>query len=140
MSAESCESVQGKRPQHVPHIPFTSLDSLLSALRQSHTTLCQPPDILLDKPDRLASWHEDCKSRLKQEIDWDRLRRASQGESVGLSSSRAATREDDDDARSEASGDASDSGGEGETEKPQKREAECLTIGLIGEWRSLHLC
>ena len=69
--------VLGSRRHHEPHIPSSSLTSLVSALKIAHQRLITPPEHLRDNPEKLARW----KPRVRETIDWEAVLR-SRGDGV----------------------------------------------------------
>lgn len=95
------------------------MDELLQALETAHTSLLQPPPSLIDQPEKLERWRKDCFSQVKPIVNWHAFQH-----------SQANGAEED------AELDEGQSEGEDEVQPEEQsregREAESLTIGLIG--------
>lgn len=91
------------------------------ALEAAHTDLLQPPSSLLDQPEKLARWQTECHSKIKPVVDWDVFQRRHSGheeEAADLDENQHEQPEEVED---------------GEAQALEGKEAETLTIGLIGE-------
>jgi hypothetical protein len=114
-------SDQRGRRRHIPEIPHSVLDELLVALEAAHADLLQPPASLVVQPEKLARWQTECHSTIKPVVDWNEFqkRQTSQGEDSHLDEQQTEQAEDIE---------------EGEEPLREDKEAETLTIGLIGEY------
>lgn len=117
---------QRGRRRHIPEIPHSALDELLQALETAHNSLLQPPPSLLDQSEKLERWRKDCYSQVKPVVNW----RTFQSESSRI----------DEDAQSDAAASQSEVEDEVQPEEQSRegKEAESLTIGLIGERERNH--
>ena len=111
------ETARGKA-RHAPFIPSTFRHALVDALREAHASLLEPPEEIKGAPEKLQTW----KSRVKKEIDWDRVMTA-HGDKVGTVVGGAAAPHPR--SASPIEGDDADD-----------TEEEFLTVGLIGVYMS----
>jgi hypothetical protein len=56
-----------RRGRHEPHIPRNFKEQLVTALKEAHHEMLQPPERIKDDPEKLSDW----KPRVKVEVDWD---------------------------------------------------------------------
>ena len=125
-----------KRHRHIPHIPETSLDALICAIKRAHVSLLEPPASLACDPDKVARWQTECHSRIKPEIDWNQLYQPGDAQARDPQTSADVTSEGGDYELEETqpeseSGEGDDEGNDEGTRTPRK--ATCLTVGLIGQ-------
>jgi ribosome biogenesis GTPase A len=99
-----------------PHIPASFRETLVSAIKEVHAELLEPPDLVKQHPDRLKNWVPP----VKREIDWESVLNP-KDEKVGLSVGGAAV------PRPKSPEDAQG------TNDGQYQEPAYLTIGLIGQ-------
>jgi hypothetical protein len=113
---------QRGRRRHIPEIPHSVLDELLAALEAAHKDLLQPPASLLDQPEKLARWQKECHSKIKQAVNWHEFHRGKsfQGEDDLVPDEKPQNEQDEDIE-------------EGEEQTTVEKDAESLTIGLIGK-------
>jgi ribosome biogenesis GTPase A len=120
-----------KRSRHIPHIPESSLDALISAIKRAHASLLQPPESLAGDSEKVSRWTRDCHTRIKPEIEWEQLYQpgdVQQRPSPPI----------DDAAQEEPSSDIEETRPESESQEGEEgrrtpRLATCLTVGLIGQ-------
>ena len=56
-----------RRGRHEPHIPQTFKEQLVTAMKEAHHELLQPPERIKDDPEKMSNW----RPRVKMEVDWD---------------------------------------------------------------------
>ncbi|KAI0274993.1 hypothetical protein BC834DRAFT_850618 [Gloeopeniophorella convolvens] len=56
-----------RQRRYEPHIPQTFKEQLVTALKEVHKEMLQPPERIRDDPEKMKSW----KPRVKAEVDWD---------------------------------------------------------------------
>ncbi|THH12800.1 hypothetical protein EW146_g7351, partial [Bondarzewia mesenterica] len=113
------DSVQGKKRRYEPRIPQTFKQRLVTALKEAHEEMLEPPDRVKQDAEKLKSW----KPRVKREIDWDALLTTQPIATAGTKSQL------DRDGSEPVSAEGEDHEGPSESD----REPEFLTIGLIGQ-------
>ncbi|GHJ88881.1 hypothetical protein NliqN6_5283 [Naganishia liquefaciens] len=113
------EDQRGRR-RHIPEIPHTALDELLQALETAHTSLLQPPSPLLDQPEKLERWCKDCYAQVKPVVDWRAFQSSSPSRTEDVASDAGTNSEVEEESQPD---DAA----------PEGKEAETLTVGLIGQ-------
>ncbi|KAH9044559.1 P-loop containing nucleoside triphosphate hydrolase protein [Lactarius pseudohatsudake] len=96
-----------RRGRYEPHIPRTFKEQLVTALKQAHHEMLQPPERIKDDPEKMSDW----RPSVKVEVDWD----------VVLHSDPTTCAKP---ARKDSDGTAADS---------YEAETDVLTIGLIGQ-------
>lgn len=111
---------QRGRRRHIPEIPHSVLDELLVALEAAHSDLLQPPASLLDQPEKLARWQTECHSKIKPAVNWDEFHRRQPSQADDLVPDEKPQTEQEEVE-------------EGEDQTREEKEAESLTIGLIGK-------
>ena len=121
-----------KRSRHIPHIPESSLDALISAIKRAHASLLQPPESLNGDSAKVARWTRDCHTRIKPDIEWEQLYQAGDIQQRPLPPI-------DDNLEDGATSDVEETGPEHESLEGTEssgataRLATCLTVGLIGQ-------
>lgn len=58
---------QGTSARYIPSAPKQNRLALLSALKQAHSELLEPPEIVKNDPERMKRW----KGRVRRQVDWD---------------------------------------------------------------------
>ncbi|KAI9444873.1 P-loop containing nucleoside triphosphate hydrolase protein [Lactarius indigo] len=56
-----------RRGRYEPHIPRTFKEQLVTALKEAHHEMLQPPEKIKNDPEKMSGW----KPRVKVEVDWD---------------------------------------------------------------------
>ena len=56
-----------RRGRYEPHIPRTFKEQLVTALKEAHHEMLQPPERIKDDPEKMSDW----KPSVKVEVDWD---------------------------------------------------------------------
>jgi hypothetical protein len=56
-----------RRGRHEPHIPRNFKEQLVTALKEAHHEMLQPPERIKDDPEKMRDW----RPRVKVEVDWD---------------------------------------------------------------------
>jgi hypothetical protein len=56
-----------RRGRYEPHIPQTFKEQLVTALKEAHHEMLQPPERIKDDPEKMRDW----KPSVKVEVDWD---------------------------------------------------------------------
>jgi len=102
----SGREVNPRRGRYEPHIPRTFKERLVTAMKEAHHELLQPPERIKDDPEKMSNW----RPRVKVEVDWD----------VVLQSGPATSAKP---ARKGSDVTAADS---------PEAESDVLTVGLIG--------
>ena len=69
MDPQGFSSQEGtaRRGRYEPHIPRTFKEQLVTALKEAHHELLQPPEKIKDDPEKMRDW----KPRVKVDVDWD---------------------------------------------------------------------
>ncbi|KAH9178790.1 P-loop containing nucleoside triphosphate hydrolase protein [Lactarius sanguifluus] len=96
-----------RRGRYEPHIPRTFKERLVTALKEAHHEMLQPPERIKDDPEKMSGW----RPSVKVEVDWD----------VVLHSDPATCAKP---TRKDSDGTAADN---------HEAETDVLTIGLIGQ-------
>lgn len=101
----SGREVTPRRVRYDPHIPRTFKDQLVSAMKEAHHELLQPPERIKDDPEKMSNW----RPRVKVEVDWDAVLHS--GPETGAKPARRSEVTDTD---------------------SHEAEPDVLTVGLIG--------
>ena len=56
-----------RRGRHEPHIPQNFKEQLVTALKEAHHEMLQPPEKIKNDPEKMSDW----RPRVKVEVDWD---------------------------------------------------------------------
>ncbi|KAH8997370.1 P-loop containing nucleoside triphosphate hydrolase protein [Lactarius akahatsu] len=56
-----------RRGRYEPHIPRTFKEQLVTALKEAHHEMLQPPERIKDDPEKMSGW----RPSVKVEVDWD---------------------------------------------------------------------
>lgn len=130
----------GSRIHNQPHIPESSLASLITALHNAHTALLTPPAYIANHPDpeRRKRW----RPRVRESVDWEAVLRAGEERRAGREPAReagAAVVVLGEEQEGNGETESEESGGEQVTRKEgEDRSKEVppvlgpLTVGLIG--------
>lgn len=121
-----------KRSRHIPYIPESSLDALISAVKRAHASLLRPPEALGGDQEKVARWTRDCHTRIKPEIEWDQLYQPGDLQQRPLPPLDNAIEEEQGESDVEETRPESESQ-EGDESTRAARQATCLTVGLIGQ-------
>ncbi|VDB86571.1 unnamed protein product [Peniophora sp. CBMAI 1063] len=114
--AQDGESTTARKTRHRPHIPQNFKERLVTALRETHEELRQPPDYIKSTPEKLAKW----RPRVRRELDWNAILAAGSLRQDNHSADKGKRREQD--LQVEADSDSEDF-----------TEPDFLTVGLIGQ-------
>lgn len=109
-----------------PHIPLTFRERLVSAIRDVHEKMLEPPERIRSNPEGLTHW----KPLIKREIDWKALVDAN-GKHLGTFVNVSATPQTMLNEEMDPPGESPI--GPQLTEGAQDKVPDVLTIGLIGE-------
>ncbi|KAI9460512.1 P-loop containing nucleoside triphosphate hydrolase protein [Lactarius psammicola] len=96
-----------RRGRYEPHISRTFKEQLVTALKEAHHEMLQPPEKIKNDPEKLSGW----RPRVKAEVDWDVVLHSSPA-----TCAKPATKGSDVTAADD-----------------HEAESDILTIGLIGQ-------
>ncbi|KAJ9119139.1 hypothetical protein QFC22_003630 [Naganishia vaughanmartiniae] len=124
---------QKTRHRHIPQIPGSTLNNLLEALEKAHVDLLEPPKALEGQPEKLERWRNECRKSVKEVVNWEEFKQQheavgadvhahGEGELVEREGKEGDVVEEDENAHDPET-----------VEEQVDREADTLTIGLIGQ-------
>lgn len=108
------QTTTARKTRYRPHIPQNFKERLVSALKETHEELLQPPVGIRANPEKLAKW----RPRVKREVNWNAVLAAGPATTMGpIDKGKGSNR---------------DPNIEIDSEDEDVPEPDCLTVGLIG--------
>lgn len=122
------EGTSKRNRRFEPHLPHTFRERLVRALREVHQELLQPPEMIRGDEFKMKHW----KPSVKAEVDWDAVLSA-HGDKVGQAVGGPVA------PRPTALESATENGQlfDEKQDSAEVVEPDFLTIGLIGDWKSV---